>query len=325
MKTRITELFGIEHPIIQGGMHYVGFAELASAVSNAGGLGIITGLTQRTPELLANEIARCREMTSKPFGVNLSFLPAVNPPDYAGYIRAIIDGGVKVVETAGNNPQKWLPMMKDAGIKVIHKCTSVRHALKAESIGCDAISVDGFECGGHPGEDDVPNFILLPRAAEELKIPFVASGGMADGRSLVAALALGADGMNMGTRFMATVEAPIHDNVKQAIVQASELDTRIVMRPLRNTERVFANAATEEVLRKERELGSRIRFEDIAPELAGAYPRIMQQGDMQSGVWSCGMVVGLIHDVPTVQQLIDRIMGEAHALIDQRLAGISAA
>ncbi|QNP47711.1 NAD(P)H-dependent flavin oxidoreductase [Diaphorobacter aerolatus] len=325
MKTRITELFGIEHPVIQGGMHYVGLAELASAVSNAGALGIITGLTQRTPERLANEIARCRDMTDKPFGVNLSFLPAVNPPDYAGYIRAIIDGGVKIVETAGNNPQKWLPMMKDAGIKVIHKCTSVRHALKAESIGCDAISVDGFECGGHPGEDDVPNFILLPRAAEELTIPFVASGGMADGRSLVAALALGADGMNMGTRFMATKEAPIHDNVKQAIVGASELDTRIIMRPLRNTERVFANAATDEVLRKERELGAGIRFEDIAAELAGAYPRIMQQGDMQSGVWSCGMVVGLIHDVPTVKQLIDSIMGEAHAIIEKRLAGLAAA
>ncbi|MPM36959.1 Nitronate monooxygenase [bioreactor metagenome] len=324
MKTRITELFGIEHPIIQGGMHYVGLAELASAVSNAGGLGIITGLTQRTPELLANEIARCREMTNKPFGVNLSFLPAVNPPDYEGYIRAIIDGGVKIVETAGNNPQKWLPTMKEAGIKVIHKCTSVRHALKAESIGCDAISVDGFECGGHPGEDDVPNFILLPRAAEALKIPFVASGGMADGRSLVAALALGADGMNMGTRFMATQEAPIHDNVKQAIVDASELDTRIIMRPLRNTERVFANAATDEVLRKERELGANVRFEDIAPQLAGAYPRIMQQGDMQSGVWSCGMVVGLIHDVPTVQQLIDRIMREANDIIGRRLAGMAA-
>ena len=207
MKTRITELFGIEHPIIQGGMHYVGLAELASAVSNAGGLGLITGLTQRTPELLAREIARCREMTDKPFGVNLTFLPSVNPPDYPGYVRAIIDGGVKVVETAGNNPQKWMPALKEAGIKVIHKCTSVRHALKAESIGCDAISVDGFECGGHPGEDDVPNFILLPRAADELKIPFVASGGMADGRSLVAALALGAQGMNMGTRFIATQEA----------------------------------------------------------------------------------------------------------------------
>lgn len=325
MKTRITELFGIEHPIIQGGMHYVGLAELASAVSNAGGLGIITALTQRTPELLAAEIARCHAMTDKPFGVNLSFLPAVNPPDYAGYIRAIIEGQVKIVETAGNNPQKWLPMLKEAGIKVIHKCTSVRHALKAESIGCDAISVDGFECGGHPGEDDVPNFILLPRAAEELKIPFVASGGMADGRSLVAALALGADGINMGTRFMATQEAPVHDNVKQAIVEASELDTRIIMRPLRNTERVFLNRATETVLEKERTLGAAITFEDIAPELAGAYPRIMQQGDMQSGVWSCGMVAGLVRDVPTVEQLIQRIMAEAQHIIAQRLAAMAAA
>lgn len=322
MKTRITELFGIEHPIIQGGMHHVGFAELAAAVSNAGGLGLITGLTQRTPELLAREIARCRAMTDKPFGVNLTFLPSVHQPDYPGYIKAIIDGGVKVVETAGNNPQKWLPVLKDAGIKVIHKCTSVRHALKAESIGCDAISVDGFECGGHPGEDDVPNFILLPRAAEELKIPFVASGGMADGRSLVAALALGAEGMNMGTRFIATQEAPVHENVKQAIVAASELDTRLVMRPLRNTERVLLNAAVERLLHKERELGAAITFEDILPEVAGVYPRIMQQGDMEAGVWSCGMVAGLIHDVPTVQQLMDRIMAEAHALITERLAGM---
>ena len=252
MKTRITELFGIEHPIIQGGMHYVGFAELAAAVSNAGGLGIITGLTQRTPELLAKEIRRCREMTDKPFGVNLTFLPVVTPPDYPGYVKAIIDGGVKIVETAGNNPQKWLPALQEAGVKVIHKCTSVRHALKAEAIGCDAVSVDGFECGGHPGEDDVPNFILLPRAAEELKIPFVASGGMADGRSLVAALALGAEGMNMGTRFIATKEAPVHENVKQAIVAASELDTRLVMRPLRNTERVLSNAAVDALLEKEK-------------------------------------------------------------------------
>ncbi len=243
MKTRITELFGIEHPIIQGGMHYVGFAELAAAVSNAGGLGIITGLTQRTPEALAAEIRRCRQMTDKPFGVNLTFLPAVTQPDYPGYVRAIIDGGVTIVETAGNNPQQWLPVMKAAGIRVIHKCTSVRHSLKAQSIGCDAVSVDGFECGGHPGEDDVPNFILLPRAAEELTIPFVASGGMADGRSLVAALALGADGINMGTRFIATKEAPVHDHVKQALVAATELDTRLVMRPLRNTERVLKNAA----------------------------------------------------------------------------------
>jgi NADH:quinone reductase (non-electrogenic) len=214
MKTRITELFGIEHPILQGGMHFVGFAEMAAAVSNAGGLGIITALTQKTPADLANEIARCRDMTDKPIGVNLTFLPSVNPPDYPGYVRAIVDGGVKVVETAGNNPQQVLPALKEAGIKVIHKCTSVRHALKAQAIGCDALSVDGFECGGHPGEDDVPNFILLPRAADELEIPFVASGGMADGRSLVAALAFGADGINMGTRFIATKEAPVHDSIR---------------------------------------------------------------------------------------------------------------
>src|SRR6267378_5477721 len=234
MKTKITEMFEIEHPIIQGGMHFVGFAEMAAAVSAAGGLGIITGLTQGTPEKLANEIRRCREMTNRPFGVNLTFLPSVTPPDYPGYIRAIVEGGVKIVETAGNNPQKWLPALKEAGIKVIHKCTSVRHSLKAESIGCDAVSVDGFECGGHPGEDDVPNFILLPRAAEELTIPFVASGGMADGRSLVAALSLGADGMNMGTRFMATKEAPIHQKVKEAIVANDERGTNLIFRTMHN-------------------------------------------------------------------------------------------
>ncbi|MGB7389021.1 MAG: nitronate monooxygenase, partial [Pseudomonas neustonica] len=242
MKNRITELFGIQHPIIQGGMHFVGFAELAAAVSNAGGLGTITGLTQRTAADLANEIAKCRDMTDKPIAVNLTFLPTVNSPDYPGYIDAIIKGGVKIVETAGRSPQEYMPALKDAGIKVIHKCTSVRHALKAQSIGCDAVSVDGFECGGHPGEDDIPNMILVPRAADELEIPFVASGGMADGRSLVAAMALGAEGMNMGTRFIATQEAPVHENVKQAIVAASELDTRLVMRPLRNTERVLNNA-----------------------------------------------------------------------------------
>jgi nitronate monooxygenase len=321
MKTRITELFGIEHPIIQGGMHFVGFAEMAAAVSNAGGLGIITGLTQGTPANLAKEIARCREMTDKPFGVNLTFLPAVTPPDYPGFIEAIIKGGIKIVETAGNNPQKWLPVLKENGIKVIHKCTSVRHSLKAESIGCDAISVDGFECGGHPGEDDVPNFILLPRAAEELKIPFVASGGMADGRSLVAALALGAEGMNMGTRFMATKEAPIHENVKQALVAASELDTRLIMRPLRNTERVLNNAAVERLLAKEKEIGPTLSFADIAAEVAGVYPKIMKDGDMDAGGWSCGMVAGLIHDIPTCKELIDRIMSEANALIAKRLEG----
>ena len=321
MKTRITELFGIQHPIVQGGMHFVGLAEMAAAVSNAGGLGIITGLTQRTPELLAAEIARCRAMTDKPFGVNLTFLPSVTPPDYPGYVKAIIDSGVKAVETAGNNPQKWLPALKEAGVKVIHKCTSVRHALKAEAIGCDAISVDGFECGGHPGEDDVPNFILLPRAAEELKIPFVASGGVANGKQLVAALAMGAEGINMGTRFIATKEAPVHENVKQAIVAASELDTRLVMRPLRNTERVLTNAAVERLLVKERELGANMKFEDIIAEVAGVYPKIMQDGDMEAGAWSCGMVVGLIHDIPTCQELIDGIMAEAEIIIRKRLMG----
>ena len=322
MKTLITEMFGIQHPIIQGGMHYVGFAELAAAVSNAGGLGIITGLTQRTPEALAAEIARCRTMTDKPFGVNLTFLPALSSPDYPGYIKAIIEGGVKAVETAGNNPQKWLPALHEAGIKVIHKCTSVRHALKAEAIGCDAVSVDGFECGGPPGEDDIPNFILLPRAAESLKIPFVASGGMAEGRSLVAALALGAEGINMGTRFIATQEAPVHEKVKQAIVAASELDTRLVMRPLRNTERVLRNAAVDRLLEKERTLGADLKFEDIINEVAGVYPRIMIEGDMEAGAWSCGMVAGLIHDIPTVKELIDRIMLEAEGIIYRRLAGL---
>ena len=319
MKTRITELFGIEHPIIQGGMHYVGFAELAAAVSNAGGLGIITGLTQKTPDALAAEIRKCHDLTDKPFGVNLTFLPTVNAPDYPGYVRAIIEGGVKIVETAGRNPEQVMPYFKAAGVKVIHKCTSVRHSLKAQSIGCDAVSVDGFECGGHPGEDDVPNFILLPRAAEELDIPFVASSGMADGRSLVAALALGAEGMNMGTRFIATKEAPVHENVKQAIVAATELDTRLVMRPLRNTERVLRNAAVDRLLEKERTLGSNLKFEDIIEQVAGVYPRIMLNGDMDAGAWSCGMVAGLIYDIPTVKELIDRIMAEAEKLVRIRL------
>ena len=323
MQTRITQLFGIRHPIIQGGMHFVGLAELASAVSNAGGLGIITGLTQRSPELLAKEIARCRTMTDKPFGVNLTFLPSVKTPDYPGYVQAIIEGGVKIVETAGNNPKQYLPALKEHGIKVIHKCTSVRHALKAQQIGCDAVSVDGFECGGHPGEDDIPNFILLPRAADELEIPFVASGGMADARSLVAALALGAEGMNMGTRFIATKEAPVHENVKQAIVAASELDTRLIMRPLRNTERVLANAAVDRLLEKEKALGDKLKFEDIFGEVAGVYPKIMTEGKMDAGAWSCGMVAGLIHDIPTCQELIDRIMAEAHEIVRGRLGSLT--
>ncbi|GGY58964.1 NAD(P)H-dependent flavin oxidoreductase [Marinobacter zhanjiangensis] len=322
MKTRITELFGIEHPIIQGGMHWVGYAELAAAVSNAGGLGIITALTQPTPEDLAKEIARCKELTDKPFGVNLTFLPSFQEPPYPEYIQAIIDGGVKIVETAGRSPEKYMPALHEAGIKVIHKCTSVRHALKAQKIGCDAVSVDGFECGGHPGEDDIPNFILLPRAAEELDIPFVASGGMADGRSLVAAMALGADGMNMGTRFLATKDAPVHDRVKETIVESDELQTRLVMRPLRNTERVLKNAAVDEILRIENEKGADTQIDDIRHLVSGAKGKlVLHEGKMDEAAWSCGMVAGLIHDVPSCEELINRIMSEADSIIRDRLMG----
>ena len=319
MKTKITELFGIEHPIIQGGMHHVGFAELAAAVSNAGGLGTITGLTQGTPEKLANEIDKCKSMTDKPFAVNLTFLPSLTPPDYPGLVDVIVEKDVPIVETAGRNPAEYLPKLKDAGIKIIHKCTSVRHSLKAQSIGCDAVSVDGFECGGHPGEDDIPNFILLPRAADELEIPFVASGGMADGRSLIAAMALGAEGMNMGTRFIATEDAPVHQNVKEAIVNASELDTRLIMRSLTNTERVLNNSAVERLMEKEKALGENLTFADIVDEVAGVYPKIMHEGTMEAGAWSCGMVAGLVNDIPTVEELIYRIMSEANNIIDQKL------
>ena len=319
MKTQITELFGIEHPIIQGGMHFVGFAELAAAVSSAGGLGIITGLTQGTPEKLDAEIKKCQALTDKPFGVNLTFLPSMTPPDYPGLIEVIINNGVKVVETAGRNPAVYMPAMKEAGIKVIHKCTSVRHSIKAQDIGCDAVSVDGFECGGHPGEDDIPNFILLPRAADELDIPFVASGGMADARSLVAAMALGAEGMNMGTRFIATEDAPVHQNVKEAIVNASELDTRLIMRSLTNTERVLNNPAVESLMAKEKALGDDLKFEDIIDEVAGVYPKVMMEGEPEAGAWSCGMVAGLVSDIPTVQELIDRIMSEAEDIIASKL------
>ena len=320
IKTKITEMFGIEHPIIQGGMHYVGFAEMASAVANAGGLGIITGLTQKTPDDLANEIAKCHDMTDKPFGVNLTFLPGFQEPDYPGYIEAIIKGGVRIVETAGRSPEAYMPDLKGAGIKVIHKCTSVRHSLKAEKIGCDAVSVDGFECGGHPGEDDIPNMILLPRAAEELSIPFVASGGMGNGQQLAAALSMGADGINMGTRFIATKEAPVHDNVKEALVAASELDTELIMRPLRNTERVLSNGAVSKILEKEKALGDDIQITDIIDEVAGVYPKITQEGTMDAGAWSCGMVAGLIHDVPTCKELVERIVSDAEEIIKSRLS-----
>lgn len=325
MKTRITELLGIRHPIVQGGMHHVGFAEMAAAVSNAGGLGIVTGLTQKTPARLADEIARCRAMTDKPFGVNLTLLPAVEEPDYPGFVRAIVEGGVGIVETAGNNPQRVLPPLQEAGVRVVHKCTSVRHALKAQTLGCDAVSVDGFECGGHPGEDDIPNMILLPAAADRLTIPFVASGGMADGRSLVAALALGADGISMGTRFLATREAPVHDNVKRALLAASERDTRLIMRPLRNTERVLDNAAVGRILETERRLGEAVTFDDIRAEVADLYPRIMGEGEMDAGAWSCGMVAGLVRDIPTVAELIERIVAEAEAIVRRRLEAVFAA
>ncbi len=324
MKTRITELFGIEYPIIQGGMHYVGFAEMAAAVSNAGGLGLITGLTQPTPDDLAKEIARCHDMTDKPFGVNITFLPGFADPPYLEYIDAIIQGNIRIVETAGRNPEAYIPDMKAADIKVIHKCTSVRHSLKAEKIGCDAVSVDGFECGGHPGEDDIPNMILLPRAAEELSVPFVASGGIGNAKQLVAALALGADGINMGTRFIATKEAPVHQNVKDALVAASELDTTLIMRSLRNTERVLKNEAVERIIEKEKTLGDTIKINDIMSEVAGVYPRVMGEGEMDAGAWSCGMVAGLIHDVPSCQELIDTIMQEANEIINARLSSFAA-
>jgi nitronate monooxygenase len=264
-------------------------------------------------------------MTDKPFGVNLTFLPGFAAPDYPGYIKAIIEGGIKIVETAGRSPEAFMPPLKEAGIKVIHKCTSVRHALKAEKIGCDAASVDGFECGGHPGEDDIPNMILLPRAAEELKIPFIASGGMGNAQQLVAALAMGAEGINMGTRFIATKEAPVHQNVKDALVNASELDTTLIMRPLRNTERVLKNDAVDRILEKEKSLGDKIQIQDIFGEVAGVYPKIMQEGTMEAGAWSCGMVAGLIHDIPTCKELIEGIVSEAENIISDRLNNLKQA
>jgi len=278
--------------------------------------------TQRTPEDLAGEIAKCHKMTEKPFGVNVTILPMVNTPDYPGYLKAIIEGGVKIVETAGRSPEKFMPALKEAGVKVIHKCTSVRHAIKAEKIGCDAVSADGFECGGHPGEDDIPNFILLPRVLEELSIPFVASGGIGTGSQLVASLALGAEGINMGTRFLATQEAPVHENVKQAILDASELDTRLIMRNLTNTERVLKNKAVEELVELEKDRGSEITFEEVAPFVVSKYRDIMKNGNMDAGAWSCGMVAGLIHDIPTCKELIDRMMAEANGIIQDRLAGM---
>jgi nitronate monooxygenase len=320
MKTRVTEMLGIEHPIVQGGMQWVGLAELASAVSNAGGLGIITALTQPTPEDLVKEIDKCRQMTDKPFGVNLTILPTIKPVPYDEYAQAIAGSGIKIVETAGRNPEPFLPLFNQAGIKVVHKCTSIRHALKAEAIGCDMVSVDGFECAGHPGEDDVTNLILLPLAARRLKIPFLASGGLGDGRGLAAALSMGADGINMGTRFMVTKEAPIHQNVKQRMVDASELDTSLIYRSLRNTARVFKNSIAEQVVEIESRSGE-TKFEDIQPLVAGVKGRaLFEDGDLDSGIWSAGMIVGLIDDIPSCEDLISRMVEEAESIIKERLA-----
>jgi nitronate monooxygenase len=320
LKTRFTELAGVDHPIVQGGMQWVGRAELVAAVANAGALGFITALTQPTPEALEAEIARCRTMTDKPFGVNLTILPAIKPPPYAEYRQAIVEAGIKIVETAGNKPQEHVDVFKAAGIKVIHKCTSVRHALSAERMGVDAISIDGFECAGHPGEDDTPGLILIPAAADKLKIPMIASGGFGDGRGLVAALALGAEGINMGTRFMATKESPIHETVKQQIVANDERATDLIFRTMRNTSRVAKNEISQKVVEMER---AGAQFEDIRELVAGARGRLVyEQGDVDIGVWSAGMVQGLIHDVPSCAELIHRIVADAEAIIGTRLAGM---
>ncbi|RLB60386.1 MAG: nitronate monooxygenase [Deltaproteobacteria bacterium] len=323
MKTRITELLGTEYPIVQGGMMWVGTAELAAAVSNAGGLGIVTALSFPTPDDLAKEIARCREMTSKPFGVNVTVLPSIKPPPYEEYLKVIIESGVKVVETAGRNPQPFMPAFKAAGIKVIHKCTSVRHALKAESIGCDAVSVDGFECAGHPGEDDVTNLVLIPAVAAKVSIPLLASGGIGNGYQMAAAFALGAEGINMGTRFVATQEAPVHENVKQAMVDADERQTTLIFRSLINTVRVFDNKIAAEVLAIEAQPGE-TDFADIQPLVAGkrGNEEVLEGGDIDGGIWTAGMVMGLINDIPTCEVLLKRIVAEAREAAEVRVSAL---
>ncbi|GAA2085136.1 nitronate monooxygenase [Aeromicrobium tamlense] len=319
LKTRFTETFGVTHPIVQGGMQWVGRAELAAAVSDAGALGIITALTQPTPEALAGEIAKARELTDKPFGVNLTILPSINPPPYDEYRHAIAESGVKIVETAGASPEPHMPFFKDHGIKVLHKCTSVRHALRAEKVGVDGVSIDGFECAGHPGEDDIPGLVLIPAAADKLSIPIIASGGIADERGLVAALALGADGVNMGTRFMSTQESWIHQNVKDRIVEATERETSLIFRPLRNTARVARNEISTKVVSM---LDEGAQFEDIRELVAGVRGReVYESGDLDAGVWSVGMVQGLIQDVPSARELVERMVSGAEQIINGRLAG----
>jgi len=319
IRTRFTELFGMKHPIMQGGMMYVGIAELAAAVANAGGLGFITALTQPTPDALAKEIERTRQMTDKPFGVNFTLMPAIKPIPYEDYARAIIDSGIKIVETAGNNPEQYLPAFKDAGITVIHKCTSVRHGLTAEKIGCDAVSIDGFECAGHPGEDDIPGLVLIPAAADTIMIPIIASGGFADGRGLAAALALGAEGINMGTRFLATKEAPVHDAMKKKLIESDERQTALIFRSLRHTGRVYRNSIAEKVLEVENRPGE-TNFQELLSLVSGERSKkVINEGNLEDGIWWAGMAMGLINDIPTVKELIERIVSEAEEIIKVRL------
>lgn len=321
MRTRFTELLGIEHPVVQGGMMFVGRAPLAAAVSEAGGLGIITALTQPTPAELVREIEAARELTDKPFGVNLTILPSINPPPYEEYLDAIIESGVTILETAGANPEPFMPKLKDAGIRVVHKCTSVRHALKAERIGVDAVSIDGFECAGHPGEDDVTGLVLVPATADALSIPFIASGGFADGRGLAAALSLGAHGVNMGTRFMCTTESPIADGVKKAIVDATERDTELIFRPLRNTARVASNSISREVVQILADGGE---FADVRDLVAGSRgKRVYEDGDLEAGIWTAGMVQGLIHDIVPAGEIVTRTVAEAENILRRLTATFS--
>lgn len=322
IRTRITELFGVEKPIIQGGLMWIARAELTSAVANAGGMGFMTALTFPDPEDLRAEIHKCRRMTDKPFGINLTFLPTLAPPDYPGYIRVCIEEGIKFIETAGRNPEQYMDRIKSAGIKVLHKCTSVRHAMKAAKIGCDAVGIDGFEAAGHPGEDDVTSLILIPLTRDAIDLPLVASGGFADGRGLVAALGLGAEGMNMGTRFLATEEAPVHENVKMALVDRCELDTCLIMRTLRNTERVLRNSAAEKVIEIEHREGE-TKIDDIVPYVAGRVGKeMLGDGNMETATLSAGQCMGLIRDIPTVRQLLDRIMAEAEAVIREKFSPV---
>lgn len=321
IRTRLTELLGIQHPIVQGGMMWVGRAELAAAVSNAGGLGIITGLTPGSPGALRREIDRCRTMTDKPFGVNLTILPSVSPPPYAEYRRAIIDSGITIVETAGHRPQEHVEDFKAHGVTVLHKCTAVRHAVSAQRMGVDVISIDGFECAGHPGEDDIPGLVLIPAAVDKVTIPVIASGGIADGRGLAAALALGAEGVNMGTRFCATVEAPIHDNIKQFIVANDERATNLIFRQFHNTGRVARNSVSDEVVARSLKLGA--VFEDVRPLVSGAQGReALESGDLDKGLIWAGQVQGLIHDIPTCRDLLATMISDAETLIAGRLAGM---